>query len=386
MNTIQNNKYQLPVTNILLFLYCIILIMGVFTVSTVSFASKLAIYREYVIILLGFISIILQKHSIKQWIWFGIGIGICGFSYLFSYNYVDFLFFIIIAFSMSTLSPKRLLIYSVCAIFISLFSVYLLSSLKIIPNLLFYRDNIVRQSLGTMYPLTFAGFIFFCCAGLIVINPNSFKIKWLITFILLFGCLVVYKINGARNDALNIVLLIICSFSNTISDKVNDILCKILSAIVFGVAFLSIFISQLIPYTSNLYLEINNLLSGRLQLQYTLLSIYKPRLLEQNIQQNGLGGTTGTVMNYFYIDNSYVRLLFMGGLLLFLFLGLTLFIFVCKMINYKLYLLVYVTLVVIICGITEDSVVSTITNIFIPMLLMDDNIILKDFRMNDEEI
>ena len=105
----------------------------------------------------------------------------------------------------------------------------------------------------------------------------------------------------------NILILILCRFSKFLPDKINKILTKISSIIVCSIAFLTIFISNIIPYTSNLYGKMNDLFSGRLQLQYTLFSMYTPKLLEQNIPQNGLGRATTTVMNYFYIAWAYVK-------------------------------------------------------------------------------
>mgnify|MGYP007099446512 FL=1 len=176
------------------------------------------------------------------------------------------------------------------------------------------------------------------------------------------------------------MILILCRFSKFLPDKINKILTKISSIIVCSIAFLTIFISNIIPYTSNLYGKMNDLFSGRLQLQYTLFSMYTPKLLEQNIPQNGLGRATTTVMNYFYIDSSYVRLLFIGGILLFLLFGVTFLLFLLRMINCNMYLIVYIALVIVISGITEDAVINPIMNIFLPLLLMKNDLILKDFK------
>ena len=85
-------------------------------------------------------------------------------------------------------------------------------------------------------------------------------------------------------------------------------------------------------------------------------------------------------MNYFYIDSSYVRLLFMGGILLFLLFGVTFLLFLLRMINCNMYLIVYIALVIVISGITEDAVINPIMNIFLPLLLMKHDLILKDFK------
>ena len=350
MNIIQNkNEIKIHTINAMLALYCAIIFFGVLSVSMMPFISMFERVRNFLIILLFLISITTQKHSLLQWIWLGIGISICIFSFLFAYSDRTFLLMIIIMFSMSTVSPEKLLKFSILMILISLFIICLLALLGIIPNLIFYRNGAIRYSLGTMYPLTFAGFIFYCCAaGIILISNSSSSKNWIIDLILILASVFVYKVNGARNDAFNILILILCRFSKFLPDKINKILTKISSIIVCSIAFLTIFISNIIPYTSNLYGKMNDLFSGRLQLQYTLFSMYTPKLLEQNIPQNGLGRATTTVMNYFYIDSSYVRLLFMGGILLFLLFGVTFLLFLLRMINCNMYLIVYIDLVIVI--------------------------------------
>ena len=382
MNIIQNkNEIKIHTINAMLALYCAIIFFGVLSVSMMPFISMFERVRNFLIILLFLISITTQKHTLLQWIWLGIGISICIFSFLFAYSDRTFLLMIIIMFSMSTVSPEKLLKFSILMILISLFIICLLALLGIIPNLIFYRNGAIRYSLGTMYPLTFAGFIFYCCAaGIILISNSSSSKNWIIDLILILASIFVYKVNGARNDAFNILILILCRFSKFLPDKINKILTKISSIIVCSIAFLTIFISNIIPYTSNLYGKMNDLFSGRLQLQYTLFSMYTPKLLEQNIPQNGLGRATTTVMNYFYIDSSYVRLLFMGGILLFLLFGVTFLLFLLRMINCNMYLIVYIALVIVISGITEDAVINPIMNIFLPLLLMKHDLILKDFK------
>ena len=178
MNIIQNkNEIKIHTINAMLALYCAIIFFGVLSVSMMPFISMFERVRNFLIILLFLISITTQKHSLLQWIWLGIGISICIFSFLFAYSDRTFLLMIIIMFSMSTVSPEKLLKFSILMILISLFIICLLALLGIIPNLIFYRNGAIRYSLGTMYPLTFAGFIFYCCAAGIILISNSSSSK-----------------------------------------------------------------------------------------------------------------------------------------------------------------------------------------------------------------
>lgn len=59
-----------------------------------------------------------------------------------------------------------------------------------------------------------------------------------------------------------------------------------------------------------LYVYLDSLFSGRLNMQYLLFQMYEPKLLGQYLYQMGNGVATGPVLNYFYIDSSYTKLFF----------------------------------------------------------------------------
>ena len=120
----------------------------------------------------------------------------------------------------------------------------------------------------------------------------------------------------------------------------------------------------------------DELFSGRLSLQYILLEYYSPLLWGQNIPQQGFGGEQQTVNNYFYIDNSYARILFMYGIIFFLFLMMTLGFRIYKYGTKRAYMLGIILLIILVSGISADSF----------SLLTQNMLILPLFFINDKSV
>ena len=372
-------KNNYIIKHIILSLYIASLVLGIYSYSMVNWANKLASVRRVVIFLLGIISLILLKHTLKQYLFFIIGFCITSYSIIVNHGSLEYLLIVIIIFSLSTINPKTILKYSTIFIFINLLILFICSKLGIISNLLFYRDGTLRQSLGTVYPLAFAGYVFFLCAAYISINYDKNKI-FLQILILLSSSLFLLKINGARNDSLFILLMVLCVFSVYIPKKINKIMSTFGSIVIFSLSILSIFITKLIPYTTNIYSLLNATFNGRLQFQYMIFNYYKPKLFGQLIPEVGLGGMQTPILNYFYIDNSYVKLLFMSGILFTILIYLTLIFLIKRLIDNNMYKLVYVLLVIMLAGIIEDSFINSSMNVFFTIFITSGEMLATSFK------
>lgn len=350
---------------IILILYAIILICGILIYSMVSFKESIRYVWRFGTILLFIYSIIVRKYSSRQWGIFLLLSSICVISYIFYKVNIDFLYVALIMFSMSSLSPKKVLSVSAKTFFLTTLFLTIASWCHLIPNLIFYRDGATRFSMGTIYPLTYASLIFFGCAAWMFVYKSNLKNILILSLLSVY----IFLITGARNDSINIILLIIACLSVYFNPKINKYLSLVSTFIVYIICFISVFITNFLPYYSNTYIFFNQLFSGRLGLQYTLNNFYCPTLFGQIIPQIGFGGNSTPIANYFYIDNSYVRLLFMNGILLTV---LIIYLISCLIFNlYKLelYKQVYIILIIMISGITEDSLVNGAINIFFYILL-----------------
>lgn len=378
-NTYQHIRDNNVVKKIILILYIISLSLGVYSNSMFSWANNAGTVRRLLIFLLGILSLVLLSHTLKQYLFFIIGICITGYSWIINHASIEYLIIVVIIFSLSTINPKLILKYSISFILLNLLLLIVCSKIGLIPNLLFYRDGTLRQSLGTIYPLTFAGYIFFSCGGYIAINYGKDK-TLLQIFVLILASAFLFKVNGARNDSILTLLMIGCVLSVYIPKKINKFISIISTIVVFVLSLFSVFITRILPYTTNLYNSLNAIFNGRLQFQYMVFNYYRPHIFGQLIPEVGLGGSQAPVLNYFYIDNSYTKLLFMAGIAFTILLYWVLIILVKKLLENGMYKLLYIILIVILAGIVEDSFINSAMNIFLTIYMTSNGLLLKSFK------
>lgn len=377
-------KYKFNYSNLLIYLFSIIIFCGMITYSMVPLSSLFVQVRYALIIVLFVLAVATQKHSIKQWIYFLIGSSITMISVVVTQIGLEYFFMILAIFSISTISPKKIMKFSAIMIAITLIFLTISSWLRVIPNLIFYRDNIIRQSWGTIYPLILAGYIFYANAAWILSKQNDKKKYMGEVLLILISAVLVFRVTGARNDTFAIILLLGSYLINMISDRYNKAILTSGIVIIFAILFLSIFITQLLPYYSNSFNWVNNLFNHRLGLQYTLFEYYAPKLFGQYIPQVGAGGSTNNAGYYFYIDNSYTRLLFMYGIVFTIFILIMLLNYLRNLMEIKAYSLVYILLIVIASGIAEDAFVNPVINVFLYLLLENRDLLLQDFGSRSE--
>lgn len=351
---------------IILFLY------SLFLMSTVLMYSSLVInaqkFRLLCAVGMATITLISCQWNYYQLEWFIVGSLGAGISILSAPDLSkDFFIIVLIAFSFSNISLKKVVNVSLASVGSFLVILVILSYFGKIPNLIFYRDGAIRYSFGMQYPLTFAGYMFYLCILISLKVKKKFIKVWL--FLLVITSYFIIKFTGARNDAVGILLIglaIIFGRKNYFK-KYRAFVLEIATYLL--IAF-SMFITILIPYTSKNYWVLNKVLSNRLQLQYELFQRYTPHFWGQYIFQQGYGGQVGVINNYFFIDNAYLKLLFMGGILFFIFFVLTILWRLGTLIKYKNWLLFLLFIIALMNGIIEDSLIKPGLDLLIPLFIM----------------
>ena len=140
---------------------------------------------------------------------------------------------------------------------------FIITKLRIIPGLVFNRgDGALRYALGTVYPSDLSARCFYL----------------MITYALLRD----YKLKLPEY----IGLISITIWAYVVTDTKVDL--------------------------------IDHALSGRFYFSHIAFEKYNVTFLGQYIPQNGFGGNTKRVFDYFYIDCSYIRILMMLGAFVFL--------------------------------------------------------------------
>ena len=351
----------------LLILFEINVIFGVFSRSTIYYSS---LFKDAIpIILLGMLvlSFFTNENSLYDLLWLAVGClitilssGVIGNLYL---------YIVLIAFSMRNTDVLLLLKLTLISLTGAVIFVYLLAHFNRIPNLSFIRNGVFRSSLGMRFPLIFGAYIFYISSLLTILYGNRFPIR--ISFVLVLLFLFAFNVTNSRNDGFCIAFLILAmAIAHVKTDKLT-VICRAGVILVLAISCTIPFITLVFPYGTKGYFFLDKLMTGRLYYQDVLWSYYHPSFLGKNIPQVGLGGTNGVVMNYFYVDSSITRLLFLGGILFFILLIFTWSKFILFLTKNKIYLFALVMLVIWINGFIEDSMVDPTTDVFICFLLIN---------------
>lgn len=337
-------------------LYMIAVVLNIFLRSMFHLGS-IGIYLSYVPLVILLLISLWNNFNYKWLLWLIIGIIIS-----IGTKSLQCLFMIFLIFASRDINLREILKPIVVIISVCLLIIYLATLVGIIPNLVLVRNGIERMAMGTQFPLVFSTYVLYACAYLTLIYYNSHPIK--VSVLLFLIVIILNKLTNSRNDELCILLLILVIGINKLDLRIKKPFFLISYIITFILILFSVFVTQILPYTSNIYAFMDKLLSGRLNLQYILFSYYSPKLFGQNIPQQGLGGEQ-QVFNYFYIDNSYARILFMYGIIFFLFLLVTFGISIYKYYISRVYMLSFVLLILLLSGISADSLSLLTQNILV---------------------
>lgn len=354
--------------NIILFLFEVNVSLGILSRSTFQFASSryLQICMFVVIFMMFLCSLISVKVKVYDVLWLIIGSALCIATNGIFGNL--FLYIVLIAYSMRNINLNKLIKWTILSISLTLLVIITFSLLGLIPNLSFVRNGIYRNSMGMRFPLLFGAYIFILCALLTIRYGQKAPLKMIIFLIIM--AIIINRVANAKNDSICILMLVLVIVSSGVSTSTLKKFCVIMANILFVFSFCIPFITSLIPYGTPLYFLMDKLTTGRFYYQNILLSYYSPKLFGQNIVQNGLGGSNGNVNNYFYIDSSITRIMFMGGILFFILFMYALKRSVSNFAKHNLYIIAMVIIVVWINGFFEDSLSNPTTSIFIVFLLV----------------
>ena len=218
----------------------------------------------------------------------------------------------------------------ISAIIIS--AAYISSVLGIIEDIKYEAGEITRHSLGIIYPTNFGGHVFFImAASTYFLNKN--KIIWPVClFLPLIAS--VYYYSHARLAVGGMILLILGYFILHIgklekNNQISILLRYFTKCSIIGIPFICFTVSILYTPENNLLVQLDNWLSGRVNLSHTGLVDYAITLFGQKIEFVTFGSPKLLEgVPYFYIDSSYIKIFMLYGIS-----GFLLF----QMLFYKMY-------------------------------------------------
>lgn len=333
---------------------------GVYLNSSLSvvYSGNQSQYLAYVAFLLLGISILTKKNVSIKWILIGIfafSVGIL--IYYFSEDNI-ILLITMIALSSKNIDLKKIIKYIFIITTFFFLSIIILNSLSILPNIVTYKNGIARNSFGFLYTSGLSAYISFIFLNYILIRREKFKLIDLSMGVIV--SLIIFYLTRVSQDSLLIIgesiLIYLINFEK------KGTLGKIVREISVVIVPLSISFVLIASYMFNTYsvfwVNLDAKLSGRLYLGRELISNYPVKAFGQKIPQIGSAGLA-TIRNsgdywtqYFYIDSSYLRLIYMYGIFSLVIISIFYVVFLKKVIHHKDSYLAIAILVIAIGGIT----------------------------------
>lgn len=206
-------------------------------------------------------------------------------------------------------------VYSAVAITFILGTV-LLSLVHVIPNLQFIqmrnRGVVTRNSFGFIYPTDFASHCFYLYVALCYLNRNRFLITRSILGLGLAAFII--KFCDARLNAMSIVISILIFAFFYFNKNKHRMIFGILPVSILASSGIMYYLTKNFTWSSPFYVSVNNLVSMRLRLGNDALKTYAVRLFgNPEVKFIGFGGNTESVLDYNYVDSSYIQMLFFYG-------------------------------------------------------------------------
>lgn len=196
------------------------------------------------------------------------------------------------------------------------------SLVGVINNLVFFRGDIYRYSLGIDYSTDLSAYVFYLCLAYCYLNYRNMN---LLKYSALIGIdIVMYLITNTRVDAFLILMIIpvILVASNPNKNKI----CKFIASsfwylnIILPYAF--VLLTYYFTFNRPWMARLDRVLSGRLTYGEEGFERYGITLFGRKVVEHGWGGAKGLHMmknnpfGYFYIDSSFVRLMIINGLII----------------------------------------------------------------------
>ncbi len=191
-------------------------------------------------------------------------------------------------------------------------AVFLLSLLKVVPNLQYSRGAVIRNSFGFIYPTDFAAHCFYLYVAISYLLKDRYIGLRSLSGVLL--ALFIIKFCDARMNAISLLVavLLFLFFYFTKEKKLKLYHLLPYSVILFSSGM--IYLTYHFSWSSPLYVQINQFITGRLALGKNAFNLYPLNWFgTREVQFIGSGGSTESVLNYNYVDSSYVQMLFTYG-------------------------------------------------------------------------
>lgn len=266
------------------------------------------------------------------------------------------------------------------------------SLVNIVPNLVYVsnlRPN--RYGLGMAYTTFVASHLFFSALAYCYVRFG--KLKWFDYIGIAVVATIAMVYTDTRLDFYAMLLMIPVMWVTQRAaegKRFSRMIASFWWMAMPVLAVITITAAYFFEDSNHIYRKFNELLSGRLSLSRKAFRLYDPNLIGRFIHEKSFGGVKGKTFanqnqnglsaDYFYIDSSFVRMLLLWGLIIFvLFIVIMTFIAIVSTVQ-KEYALSAIVMLVAINSMVEPHAVQLIYNVFILASIPQLEWVLKNIR------
>ncbi len=302
-----------------LFLFGMSVLVFIETMKTTLFPESLSFYA--VIKTVALVAVVLKLVLFDEWkVWsvlsFGLSFVVALLVRYASGYYTEPFFWLLLLWGARDIDFRKILKVHFTVVFLIFATAFVSSLAGWIPNLKFNSSYGIRNSFGIGYPTDFAAYVFFLMTAFCYLMKDRMK-WWMYSACILLG-LVVFKYCHTRLDSgclvgLGLFLMITGLLEPHLKGKANTlrwILCFSF-VVLFAVVFL---LSYKYDSSVEWMKKINDLFSGRLMLGHEAFERYNLNLFGQYVEMHGYGGSPEGVADYYFLDSSYMYILFQFGI------------------------------------------------------------------------
>lgn len=229
-----------------------------------------------------------------------------------------------------------------------------------------------RSSFGIVYPTDFAAHIFYLILAWLCIDNKKLKIQHIVVPVL--AALFIFKACAAYTSSICFIFFAFLAIIAQVGFEKKgrrDIILRIstLSSVVIAITYIAM--THLYSKSSDILMRINDYMSNRIELSARGVQEFGYTLFGQFIPEIGNGGTTEYNPEYFYLDDSYIRIALEYGILVLLIVLIIWIVISNRAINTSRNILLVALVMITIHCFMEQHLLEIAYNPFILALFAD---------------
>lgn len=242
-------------------------------------------------------------------------------------------------------------------------------------------SSVIRYSLGMIYPTDFAARAFYLQLSYIIVRKFKLTLPEYITGFAF--SVMMYIITDTRLDFILMIVTLLLTLGYryiiNIIEYIGEKWLMFIGALgIFGMIILTYIYSS----KYSILQMLDKVLSTRLKNGHVAFEDYNVTLFGQNIPQHGNGGLQNGPFHYFFIDCTFIRILMMNGLIVFVAVLVLLCYLIRKSINNKAYGLVIALILVVVSSLIDHHMPDLSFNIIFLACFANIQYFSDDYKFN----